>query len=92
MRGFEVAEELPDWADSCSFYIIQALTNALFWVDPRRNIEETLISLGILHDCGGLSIDGQHDRPLGSPERFDEIARGTAKRCQGLNVGCNVEH
>jgi len=45
-------------------HILAALPDAFFGVGLGREIEQTLIGFRVLHDGGGLIIDGQHHRAL----------------------------
>jgi hypothetical protein len=61
-------------------HILQSLPDALFGVCLRSNVEQPLISLGILHDGGCLSLNRKHHRSLALLELFHEVAGPAAKR------------
>jgi len=75
MPGFELFEESPRRPDPAFPDVTQSLADALCCIGLRRDIEEPLIGLGILHNGRGLSVNRQHHRTFGFPELFQKIAR-----------------
>ena len=74
MCGFELGEKLPYGLEPSLLFVFEALTNSFFGVSLGGNVEQPLISLGILHDCRGLPIDRQHHGALAFLQVLDEVA------------------
>ena len=64
MPGFEFVEELSCRPEPSLFHILQSLPNAFLRISSGRDIEQALISFGILNNCGGSPVDGQDDGRL----------------------------
>src|SRR5258707_6669072 len=80
--GFELVENLPRRPDLSLFRVLQALTYALPYIGTGGNVEEALISFGVLHDGRRLPLHRKHHGALGSLELFHEVAGPAAERCQ----------
>lgn len=72
--------------------IIKPLANGFVCVGAGGNVQKSLVGLGILHNCRGLSFYSEDDRPLAPPELLHEIAGSPAKCRQRLNVFGDVKH
>ena len=55
-------------------------------------ISEFLIGGGILHDDGGLSIDGEDERVAAAAHLFYKVAGVALEIAQGMNVGADIQH
>jgi hypothetical protein len=70
MPGFELGEKLAGWAELAVSRVLESLTDALAGIGASSNVEKVLIGCGVLHNCLGLSFDGEHDgtlTPLDAP-------------------------
>src|ERR1051325_10573869 len=92
MPGFEICEELPRRPGPALSHILQALADTLARVGLRGNIQQSLISFGILHNGSGLALYGQYDGTLALLELFHELAGAASERRQRLDVFRDVEH
>ncbi len=68
------------------FQVFQSLTDAFLFIGLRCDIQKSLIGFGILHDCFGLSIDGEYEWFFRLFEMLHELRRIAAKICHGLDV------
>ena len=84
MRGFEFREELLGVATLSSLGLLQSLADAFASVGAGCDIEQPLISSGILHNGFGLAFHCENDWPLTLLEVLHKIPRPTAKRRERL--------
>jgi hypothetical protein len=73
-------------------YVIKPLSDTLFRISARRDVQKTLVGFRILHDSSGLSIHREHDRTFALPELLHEVTGPAAEASQRLNVFGHVEH
>jgi hypothetical protein len=92
MPIFEFREEFPGGPDSSFLCVFQALADSFPCVCLRGNVEQALISLGILYDSGCFSLDGQNDGASAFFELHHEFAGSTAECRQRLDVFGDIEH
>src|SRR5580692_4930308 len=92
MRDFELVEELPRGPCPSFFHILQALTNAFLCVGACGNVEQALISLGILDNSRRLPLYGKHYGALALLELLHEVAGTSAEGRQRLDVLGDVQH
>ena len=71
--------------------VFNSLANAFLRACVGGEIEQALISIGILDDCFAFPIDGQDDRTLDLLELFQEFAGRTAKSGQRFDVACDID-
>src|SRR5260370_36955702 len=72
--------------------VLQPLTDAFFCVGAGGNVEQALISSGVLHDGFCLPLHGKHHRALALLELLHEVARTPAEGGQRLDVLRDVKH
>jgi hypothetical protein len=92
MRGFKLGKELAYRPELSFPRILKALADAFIRIGAGGNIEQVLVSLGILHDGGRFSVYGEHEGTFALLEMLDELAGGAAECGEGLDVGSDVEH
>jgi hypothetical protein len=80
------------WPNTALLYIFKSLTDSLRGIGLRGDIEEALISFGILHDRFRLAIDSKNQRSFGLLEMLHELPRIAPESGHGLNVFFDVEH
>src|SRR5216683_6615481 len=93
MPGFELFEKLPCRPDLSFPRVLQPLTDAFFCVGAGGNVEQALISSGVLHDGFCLSFHGKHHRALAPLKLFrlktESLEIDTAlAESDGLSRGC----
>jgi hypothetical protein len=71
--GFKLSEKLSGWPESSILYVFQALTDAFLGIGSRGNVEQALISLGVLHDSRGLPVHRKHHGTLALLEMFHKV-------------------
>jgi hypothetical protein len=86
MGSFEFLEELLCRPGSALTRVFEALTDALASVGPCCNIQQALVRLCVLYDCGGLAVDGQDYGALTLLDLLEKFARSTTESGEGLNV------
>jgi hypothetical protein len=91
MAGFKLGEKLSDWPKLSLSCVLQALTDTLFGVSLRGNIEKALVGFRILHNSRRPSVDREHQWTLALPELLHKDARTSAEGGQRLDVRCDVE-
>jgi len=64
MRGFEFPEKLLGWPGPAFAHVLQSLPDPFLGVSLRREIEQALVRVRILNDCGSLSVHRQHNGAL----------------------------
>jgi len=64
MLGFERFEKFPGGPKLSFSHILQTLTDPLFRINARGNVEQALIGFSILHDGRRLPLHGKVHRPL----------------------------
>ena len=92
MIGFELVKELSRRPGPSLFHVFEPLTDAFLRIGARGDVEQPLIGFRVLYDSRCLAIYGEHQGALGFPEPLHEVAGGTAKGRQRLDVGCDVKH
>jgi hypothetical protein len=92
MLGLEFLEEFLCRPDSPFSRVFHALPNAFPRVGARGNIQQALVSFGILNYRRSFPVYREHDRPLALLDLLYEIAGSPAKGGQGLNVFGDVQH
>jgi hypothetical protein len=45
-------------------YILEGLTDSFLFIRAGRNVEQTLVGFGVLHDGRRLPVHGKHDGAL----------------------------
>src|SRR5713226_6221704 len=91
----DAAEHFKSFArrtDAALLYVLKPLPYSLDGIGLRRDVEQTLIGLSILHDRFRFAVNGKNQRPLGFLETFHEFSRIAPEGGHGLNVFLNVEH
>lgn len=73
MGGFELGKELSRRSESPVLFVFEALTNSLFGVVLRGNIEQVLMGLGVLHHCRVLAVLRRHRGALGFVELLHDV-------------------
>src|ERR1700680_5302094 len=73
-------------------YVSNPLANAFYCIGTRSNIEQALISLGILHNRRRFPLYREHHRAFTLLELFQEVAGTSAKCRQRLDVLGDVQH
>jgi len=92
MDAAENVQSFPRWTHAALLYVLKPLPDSLDGIGLRRDVEQTLIGLSILHDRFRFAVNGKNQRPLGFLETFHEFSRITPECGHGLNVFLNVEH
>ena len=92
MPGFEILEERSCWLYLPLLCVLQTLADALRGFDLRDDVEQALVSFGVLHDGLGLPLHGENYGALGLFELLHEVTRPAAERCQRLDVFGDVKH
>src|SRR5579884_3735533 len=92
MLGFELLKEFASRSDTSLRNVIKSLTDPLMRVCLSGDVEQALVSGGVLHDGGSLPLDGQNNRTFCFPELFKELGRTSTERRQRLNIVRNIEH
>jgi hypothetical protein len=92
MDAAEVFQSFPCRPHAAFFDILKALPDSFNHVSLRRNVEQVLISFGVLHNGFRSAIDGENQGSLGFLEMLHELD-GIAPECRHrLNVFLDVEH
>jgi hypothetical protein len=92
MPGFELGEKLPYRPQLSLALVVNALANAFFGIRARGNIQQPLISLGILHHHRSLAVNRKCYGSFALLEMLYEIAGRAPESSQRLNVGGDIEH
>jgi hypothetical protein len=74
MSPADFVKDLPCRGGTSVGYVVQSLTDTLFRIGARGNIQKTLISLRVLHNGRSLSFDPKHHGALALLELLHEIA------------------
>jgi len=88
----ELGEKFPGRPSQSLLGLLQSLADSFPSIGSRSDIEQALISFGVLHHGLRLPFNGKHHRPLGLLELLHKIARPAAESREGLNVFGDVEH
>src|SRR5580698_8959909 len=72
--------------------VFKALPDAFFGAGFRQQIQELLVSSGVLDDRFGFPVDSEDYRPPGFFKALHELSRITPESRHGLDVFGNVEH
>jgi hypothetical protein len=59
--------------------VLKSLLDALGRTGLGRQIEQTLVGLGVLQHGGGFSVHGQNQRPLGLSQMAQKLCRALRK-------------
>jgi hypothetical protein len=92
MFGFEFSEEFCGGTNSPPFQIFQALAYTLDSICLCCDVQQSLITLCILHHRCSFAVDCEHNRPLASLDLLHKIARPAPEGSKGLNVLSDVQH
>src|ERR1700722_195097 len=90
MLTAERFQRFPRRPDAAFSHILAALPDAFLGVCLGCDIEQTLIGCGVLHHRRGLAVDRQHHWPFGFLELLKHRRGMVPKRCQSLDVPCDV--
>jgi hypothetical protein len=74
MFAADVVEYLSRRASASVGYVIKALADAFRCVGTGRNVEQALISLGVLHDSRCLTLHREYYGALALLELLHEVA------------------
>jgi hypothetical protein len=92
MPGFEIIEELPCRPDLPLSDVLQSLADSFPRISLGRDIEQALISFGILHDRCRFPPYRKNDGALAFLELFQKFTRAAAERRQRLDILGDSEH
>ncbi len=92
MPGFEIREKLPRRANLPPLHAFDSLTDAFVRMGASGNIEQALVSLGVLHDGRRFAFHREHHGALGLLKLFHEVPGPPAKGCQRLHITLDVKH
>ena len=92
MLAPKLLKYLPGGTSTPMGYIVQPLTNGLLLISGSGNVEQALISFGILHDSRRLAIHGKHYRAFTFFQLLYEVAGLPAKCRQRLDIFGDVKH
>jgi len=87
-----VFQSLTRWANSPLFYVFKTLPDTFCSVRLCGDIEQPLISLGVLHNGLCFSIDGEYKRPLRFLQMLHELGGIPAEVGHGLDIFFYIEH
>jgi len=86
MFAANIVEDLPRRTSASVSNVIEPLPDSFLSVGACRNVKQSLISLGILHDRRCLPLYGKHDGTLGLLKLFHEVTGAAAESGQRLDV------
>jgi hypothetical protein len=92
MPGFKLLKEFLCRSNFAFSRILQALPDAFAGLSPSRNVEQALISRGILHHRCGFSPYGEHNWALAFFQKLHKVAREPPESRQRLDVLRDVKH
>ncbi len=92
MDAAEHFQSFPRRTHAALLYILKPLPDSLSHVGLSRDVEETLIGFGILHDRFRFAIDGENQGSLGFLKTFHEFTRIAPECGYGLNIFLDVKH
>jgi hypothetical protein len=92
MFAGNIVEDLSRRTIASVSNIIEPLPDAFLSIGTGRNVKQSLISLGILHDGRCLPLYGNDDGALGLLKLFHEVTRAAAEGGQRLDVLGKVKH
>jgi hypothetical protein len=72
-------------------HVLTTLPDSFQCISLRRNVQQTLIRRRILHDGGSFAVDRQNNRAFCLFQPPKKSGGVVPKRCQRLNVLCNVQ-
>src|SRR3981189_887493 len=73
-------------------HVIKPLADSLFRIRAGGDVEQALVSFGVLHDGGSLPLDGEHHGALAFLQLLHEVAGTAAEGRQRLDVLGDVKH
>src|ERR1700687_4058587 len=85
-------QRFPRGTRAALLHILKTLPDSLSSIDLRGDIKQALIGSGILHDCFGLSINGNHQLFLGLLKVLHELRGISPESSHRLNIFFDVEH
>jgi len=86
-----LVEELPGWTAFAAMKFFQTLADAFVGVGECSDVEEALVSGGVLDDGFGFAVDGEDDGTLSGFELLHELDGVVAEGGEGLDVFGDVE-
>ena len=92
MPGFKFRKELFDVAAFPLLGLLQALADSLENVRAGGDVEQALVSLGVLHNGRRFTLNRQDDGALALLELFHKVAGAAAEGGQRMDVLGDVEH
>jgi hypothetical protein len=92
MLGSKLGEEFPSRTYPSLLDVLQSLPDPFASISESGDIEQPLISSGVLHHCLRFSFDSENHRPLRLLELLHEVAGAAAERREGLNVFRDIKH
>src|ERR1700681_525573 len=73
-------------------YIVKPLPDCLMDIGAGSDVEEPLISRGVLDDSGGLAFHSEHNGAVALLEVFHKVPGPTAEHGQRLDILGDVKH
>lgn len=87
-----VVEDFFERAGAAFPHVFETLTDAFVDVGCGGEVEEALVSGGVLDDGFGFAVDGEDDGALGGFELLHELDGVIAEGGEGLDVFGDVDH
>ena len=88
----DVLEDLPGRAHPAICSIVEALPDGFEHIGARRDVQQTLIGLGVLYHGLRFAVHGEDDRPPGLLELGDKLAGFAAECRERLSVASDIKH
>jgi hypothetical protein len=86
MPSFKVVEELRSRPDPALSDVLQSLADAFLRISPRCDVEQALISFGVLHDGCRFPVHRKDHWALALFKLFQKFAGAAAESCQRLDI------
>lgn len=88
---FQVIEDAAERTGLAALHCVDAALDAFQRLNPFQPLEKLLIRRGILHDDGGLAVDGEQRGPAGLAESLQVLLRVPQEVGEGMDIG-NANH
>jgi len=88
----ELCKEFPSGPHPPIVGILQSLANSFAEIGESGDVEQPLISFGILDHGPRLALDGEYHRALGLLELLHKVAGAAAEGGERLDVFGDIEH